>query len=178
MTTSRIPGFYNLPLDQRLDKLAEAAGCVSSDILALRASGGLTDQQADHMVENAVGTFGLPLGIGLNFLVNGREVLVPMAIEEPSVLAGASFMAKLARAGGGFSASVSAPEMIGQMQLLEVKDLVAASMKLYEHRDELLDEADAVDPLLKKVGGGARDLEVRIIEEFSHRCLPGCPSHL
>jgi hydroxymethylglutaryl-CoA reductase len=165
MTTSRIPGFYNLPLDLRLDKLAEAAGCASLDILALQASGGLTDQQADHMVENAIGTFSLPLGIGLNFLINGREVLVPMAIEEPSVLAGASFMAKLVRTGGGFSASVSAPEMIGQMQVLEVKDLMTASLQLYEHRDELLAEADAVDPLLKTVGGGARDLEVRIIEE-------------
>jgi hydroxymethylglutaryl-CoA reductase len=165
MTTSRIPGFYDLPLDQRLDKLAEAAGCAPSEILALQASGGLTDQQADHMVENAVGTFSLPLGIGLNFLVNGREVLVPMAIEEPSVLAGVSFMAKLARAGGGFSASASAPEMIGQMQVLDVKDLMAASMKLYEHREELLAEADEVDPQLKTVGGGARDLEVRIIED-------------
>ena len=165
MTTSRIPGFYNLPLDERLDKLAEAAGLSSQDITALRTVHGLADEQADHMVENAVGTFGLPLGIGLNFIVNGREVLVPMAIEEPSVVAGASFMAKLARAGGGFTASMSAPEMIGQMQVLDVKDLMAASLNLYEHKAELLAEADAVDPLLKKFGGGARDLEVRIIEE-------------
>ncbi len=76
------------------------------------------------------GPLALPLGIGLNFIVNGREVLVPMAIEEPSVVAGASFMAKLARAGGGFTAITSAPEMIGQMQVLDVKDLMAASMKL------------------------------------------------
>jgi hydroxymethylglutaryl-CoA reductase len=117
------------------------------------------------MIENAVGTFNLPLGIGLNFMVNGREVLVPMVIEEPSVVAGASFMAKLARGGGGFIATTSAPEMIGQMQVLEVRDLLAASLKLYEHKAELLAEADAVDPLLKKFGGGARDLEVRIIEE-------------
>jgi hydroxymethylglutaryl-CoA reductase len=117
------------------------------------------------MIENAVGTFGLPLGIGLNFVVNGREVLVPMAIEEPSVVAGASFMAKLARAGGGFTTLTTAPEMIGQMQVLDVKDLMAASLKLHEHKAELLAEADAVDPVLKKFGGGARDLEVRIIEE-------------
>jgi hydroxymethylglutaryl-CoA reductase len=165
MTTSRIPGFYNLPLDERLDKLAKAAGVSRQDIAALQTVGGLADEQADHMVENAVGTFGLPLGIGLNFIVNGREVLVPMAIEEPSVVAGASFMAKLARSGGGFTASMSAPEMIGQMQVLDVKDLMAASLNLYRHKAELLAEADAVDPLLKKFGGGARDLEVRIIEE-------------
>ena len=134
MTTSRIPGFYNLPLDERLEKLAKAAGLASRDIVALRTLNGLTDEQADHMVENALGTFGLPLGIGLNFMVNGREVLVPMVIEEPSVVAGASFMAKLARERGGFTASVSAPEMIGQIQVLDVKDLMAASMKLYEYK--------------------------------------------
>jgi hydroxymethylglutaryl-CoA reductase len=165
MITSRIPGFYNLPLDERLDKLADAAGVASSDIIALLTAHGLTDGQADHMVENAIGTFALPLGIGLNFIVNGREVLVPMAIEEPSVVAGASFMAKLARSAGGFTASMSAPEMIGQMQVLDIKDLMAASLRLYEHKAELLAEADEVDPLLKKFGGGARDLEVRIIEE-------------
>jgi hydroxymethylglutaryl-CoA reductase len=165
MTTSRIAGFYNMPLDERLDKLAEAAGLSHQDIAALQTAHGLMDEQADHMVENAVGTFALPLGIGLNFIVNGREVLVPMAIEEPSVVAGASFMAKLARAGGGFTASMSAPEMIGQIQVLDIKDLMAASLNLYQHKAELLAEADAVDPLLRKFGGGARDLEVRIIEE-------------
>jgi hydroxymethylglutaryl-CoA reductase len=165
MTTSRIPGFYNLPFDERLDRLAEAAGLSSGDIAALWSAKGLTDEQADHMIENAIGIFGLPLGIGLNFVVNGQEVLVPMVIEEPSVVAGASFMAKLVRLGGGFAVTTSAPEMIGQIQVLEVKDIMAASMKLYEHKAELLAEADAVDPLLKKFGGGARDLEVRIIEE-------------
>ena len=165
MTTSRIPGFYNLPMDERLDKLAEASGLSCQDIEALRTDNGLVDEQADHMVENAIGSFGLPLGIGLNFFVNDQEVLVPMAIEEPSVVAGASFMAKLARLGGGFTASMAAPEMIGQIQVLDVKDLMAASLNLYQHKAELLTEADSVDPLLKKFGGGARDLEVRIIEE-------------
>ena len=164
MTTSRIVGFYKIPLDERISKLAEAAGLLPEELAAFRTSG-LTAEQADPMVENAVGTFGLPLGIGLNFVVNGREVLVPMAIEEPSVIAGASFMAKLVRAGGGFIATTTLPEMIGQMQVLDVKDLMAASMNLHEHRTELLAAADAVDPVLKKLGGGARDLEVRIIED-------------
>ena len=165
MTSSRISGFYNLPLNERLNKLAETTGLSPEDFAALRTMNGLTDEQADHMVENAVGTFGLPLGIGLNFVVNGQDVLIPMVIEEPSVVAGASFMAKLARAEGGFTASMSAPEMIGQMQVLDVKDLMDASLNLYQHKAELLAEADAVDPLLKKFGGGARDLEVRIIED-------------
>jgi hydroxymethylglutaryl-CoA reductase len=165
MTTSRIAGFYNLPWDERIDKLAEAAGLSPEELAAFRTPNGLADEQADHMVENAVGTFSLPLGIGLNFVVNGREVLVPMAIEEPSVIAGASFMAKLVRAGGGFIATSTPPEMIGQIQVLDVKDLMAACMNLHEHKTELITAADAVDPVLKKFGGGARDLEVRIIED-------------
>ncbi len=165
MITSRIAGFYDLPLKERLAKIAEAAGISPDDLAAFQAVNGLADEQADRMVENAVGTFGLPLGIGLNFIVNGREVLIPMVIEEPSVVAGASFMAKLARSGGGFTASMSAPEMIGQMQVLDIKDLMAASMKLYEHKSELLEEANSIDPVLKNFGGGSRDLEVRIIED-------------
>jgi hydroxymethylglutaryl-CoA reductase len=160
MSTSRIPGFYNLPLNERLKRLAEASGLSVEELTTH-----LSAEQADHMVENAVGTYALPLGIGLNFVVNGREVLVPMAIEEPSVVAGASFMAKLARAGGGFTATISPPEMIGQMQVLDIPDLMAASLEIHAHKDELLDEADRIDPVLKKLGGGARDLEVRIIEE-------------
>jgi len=165
MTTSRIAGFYDLPLGKRLEKLVESAGLTSDELAAFQTLNGLSDEQADHMVENAVGTFGLPLGIGLNFVVNGRDVLVPMAIEESSVVAGASFMAKLVCAGGGFTVITSAPEMIGQIQVLEVQDLMAATMELHEHKTELLAEADEADPLLKKFGGGTRDLEVRIIED-------------
>jgi hydroxymethylglutaryl-CoA reductase len=117
------------------------------------------------MVENAVGTFGLPLGIGLNFVVNGREVLIPMAIEEPSVIAGASFMAKLARLGGGFTATTSEPNLIGQMQVLDVVNVETARLAVLEKRAELLAAADEIDPVLKKLGGGARDLEVRLISD-------------
>ncbi len=164
MTSARIPGFYNLPLDHRLEKLAEAAGLTPGDLAAFRTAG-LSAEQADPMIENAVGTYALPLGIGLNFVVNQREVLVPMVIEEPSVVAGASFMAKLARSGGGFIATTTPPEMIGQMQVLDLRDLEQAKLKLEEHKAELLAEADAIDPLLKKFGGGARDLEVRTIAD-------------
>ncbi len=160
MNTSRIPGFYNLPLGERLEKLAEASG-VSADELSAH----LTPEQADHMIENAVGTYALPLGIGLNFIVDGSEVLVPMVIEEPSVVAGASFMARLARTRGGFTTASTAPEMIGQMQLLDIQDLGAARTKILVQKDQLISEADAVDPVLKKLGGGARDLEIRIIED-------------
>ncbi len=165
MTSSRITGFYNLTLDERRAKLAGAAA-LSPDLLTVYATnGGLNAEAADHMVENAIGTHALPLGIGLNFQVNGRDVLVPMAIEEPSVVAGASFMAKLARAGGGFTATTTDPLMIGQMQIINVTNLEEAKLKIYEHKAELLAEANSIDPVLKKFGGGARDLEVRIIEE-------------
>jgi len=164
MTNSRISGFYNLTLDERRAKVADSADFPPQGLIPF-TTGGLSPEAADHMVENAVGMFSLPLGIGLNFQVNGRDVLVPMTLEEPSVVAGASFMAKLARAGGGFQATTSAPEMIGQMQLLDVDDIHSARLKIYEHKADLLAEADSIDPVLKKFGGGARDLEVRIIDD-------------
>src|SRR5262249_40233233 len=128
------------------------------------ATGGLSPEAADHMIENVIGLYSLPLGIALNFLVNGRDVLIPMTLEEPSVVAGASFMAKLARAGGGFIATTTDPLMIGQMQVINIINVEEARFRLYEKKAELLAEADSIDPVLKKFGGGARDLEVRIID--------------
>ncbi len=164
MANSRISGFYNLAVAQRRAKLAESAE-IPADVLAAYDPGGMPVDAADHMVENVIGTYALPVGIGLNFVVNGRDVLVPMVIEEPSVVAGASFMAKLARAGGGFVATTDEPHMIGQMQLFDLEDLPAARFSILEHRAELLAEADSIDPVLKKFGGGARDLEVRTIAD-------------
>jgi hydroxymethylglutaryl-CoA reductase len=162
---SRLPGFYNQPLSERQRMLAELAHLSDRDLEALSGRAGLSAEQADHMVENVVGVHALPLGIALNFIVNGREVLVPMAIEEPSVVAGASYMAKLARSGGGFFAHTTPPEMIGQIQILDVSDLLAARLALLEVKDELLAGAAEIDPVLKRLGGGPRDLEVRIIAE-------------
>lgn len=164
MTNSRISGFYNLTIEERRAKIADSAHLTPEDLLPF-TSGGLTPESADHMIENVIGMHSLPLGIGLNFQVNGKDVLVPMAIEEPSVVAGASFMAKLIRAGGGFQATTSAPEMIGQMQVLDIDNVEAARLIIYEHKGDLLAEADTIDPILNKFGGGARDLEVRIIED-------------
>jgi len=164
MISSRISGFYNLSIDERRAKIADATPLTPENLLPF-IDGGLTPEAADHMIENVIGTYSLPLGIGLNFQVNGRDVLVPFAIEEPSVVAGASFMAKLARAGGGFRATTSAPEMVGQMQVLDVDDVASARLEIYEHKSELLKEADTIDPILKKFGGGARDLEMRVIED-------------
>ncbi|HSG26046.1 MAG TPA: hydroxymethylglutaryl-CoA reductase, degradative [Anaerolineales bacterium] len=162
--SSRRPGFYNLSLEERLSQLNEGDLLTPEELNILSGVKGLTSEQADHMIENVVGVHGLPLGIGLNFIVNGREVLVPMVVEEPSVVAGASFMAKLARKGGGFSASTTSPEMIGQMQLLDVPDLKAAEQAILAEKDRLMEEAANIDPILKKLGGGPRDIEVRWID--------------
>jgi len=164
MTNSRIAGFYKMTLEERRAKLADVAPLAPEDLLPFTL-GGLSPEAADHMIENVIGLYSLPLGIALNFQVNGRYVLVPMTLEEPSVVAGASFMAKLARAGGGFTATTTDPLMIGQMQVINVTNLYEAKLKLYEHKAELLAEADSIDPVLKKFGGGARDLEVRVFEE-------------
>jgi hydroxymethylglutaryl-CoA reductase len=159
-----IKKFYKLTIAERLARLAKITGLSDDDLEVLRSAAALTVDQADHMIENVVGTFQLPLGIAQNFLVNQREILVPMAVEEPSVVAGASFMAKLARPGGGFIAATKPPEMIGQIQLLDVPDLDAARQVILAHKSELLQEAAQSDPLLIRLGGGPRDLEVRVIE--------------
>jgi hydroxymethylglutaryl-CoA reductase len=163
MATSRISGFYNMSIDERRLKLVDGSALTPEQLTPF-STGGLTADAADHMIENVIGLYSLPLGIALNFMVNGRDVLIPMTLEEPSVVAGASFMAKLARAGGGFTATSTDPLMIGQMQLINVANLEEAKFKLYEHKAELIAEADSIDPILKKFGGGARDLEVRTIE--------------
>ncbi len=162
--TSSISGFYNLTVEQRLQQLYELSWLDESDLRFLRGLGNLSYEQANHMVENVIGVYGLPFGIALNFLINDRDVLVPMVIEEPSVIAGASFMAKLARSGGGFHAQVDPPLMIGQLQILGLNDLHNARFKILAKKDELLAEATQIDPVLSALGGGARDLEVRVIE--------------
>jgi hydroxymethylglutaryl-CoA reductase len=164
MGNSRLAGFYKLSIQERLAQVASAADLTPDEISAWK-TGGIEMDAAEHMIENVVGLHTLPLGIGLNFQINGRDVLVPMVIEEPSVVAGASFMAKLARTSGGFQTTSSEPLMIGQMQVINIINLQEAAFKIYEHKAELLSAADEIDPVLKKFGGGARDLEVRLIED-------------
>ena len=157
--------FYDLSLEERLQQVGAESGLAAEELAALGGSAGLSPAQADHMIENVVGIYSLPLGIARNFVVNGREVLVPMVLEEPSVVAGASFMAKLAKAGGGFTASADEPHMIGQMQIVELPDPAAARLRLLAEKDALLAEVARVDPVLARLGGGPVDLEVRLIEE-------------
>ncbi len=159
------PKFYELSLTDRLEMLAGETGVPIEELRVLNGINGLNPQQSDHMIENAIGVYGLPLGVARNFLVNGREVVVPMAIEEPSVVAAVSFMARLVRSTGGFTATSTPPEMIGQLQLLDIADLAAARDRILAHSDELLALAGKVDPVLSRFGGGPRGIEVREIHE-------------
>ena len=163
--SSRLTGFYDQPLEKRTEQVARWADLTPDETAALGGAMGLDLTRADQMIENVVGLYGLPLGIAVNFSVNGRDLLVPMVVEEPSVVAGASFAARLARAGGGFRATTTAPEMIGQLQVLDVADPWSARFDLLAARDELLSLANESDPVIVKLGGGARDLEVRVLEQ-------------
>ena len=162
--TSRIRGYYQLSLEEKRQELIERGYLLPEDLDKFTPENGLGIDVAENMIENVIGTFSLPVGIGLNFIVNGREVLVPMAVEEPSIVAGASFMAKLARDGGGFQASSSDPLMIGQIQLLEIGDLSAAREAILEQEERLISSLEDLDPVLKELGGGPRELEVRMID--------------
>lgn len=155
--------FYLMSLAERREWLQSQTLLSAEDLRAWLPEGGLSAELADHMIENAVGVFGLPLGVARNFVINGRSVLVPMAVEEPSILAGVSFMAKLAQAGGGFSAWADPPEMISQIQLLDIKDLDAARTQILSHKAELLETLKGLHPTIESLGGGARDLQVRQI---------------
>ncbi len=162
--SSRIEGFYKLSPAERAKIMRDFAGLTEEEAGAISGGAGLTVAQADKMVENAVGTFAMPLGIATNFLINGKDYLVPMAIEEPSVVAAASNSAKMAREKGGFRTSSTSPVMIGQIQVTGVKDPDAASKRLVSEKQEILKLANAQDPMLVSLGGGARDMEARIIQ--------------
>ncbi|MEM4890762.1 MAG: hydroxymethylglutaryl-CoA reductase, degradative [Nitrososphaerota archaeon] len=162
--TSRIPGFYKLTVEERLRIVAEFAGLSDEEVELLRRYAALDRETASRMIENVIGTFQLPLGIAVNFLINGRDYMIPMVIEEPSVVAAASNAARMTREGGGVFAQSTESLMIGQIQLVGIKDPHAARLEILRHRDEILEIANEQDPVLVKLGGGARDLEARVLE--------------
>lgn len=161
---TRIPEFYKLHGEARLRELQARVGLTDEEIEFLRAGGGLSLQRGEQMSENVVGLFSLPLGIAVNFLIDGRDVLIPMAIEEPSVVAAASHAAKLAREGGGFRTQATPPVMIGQIQIIELGDIQTAERAIRRAKAQLLEEANRLHPGIAARGGGAVDLEVRRLE--------------
>jgi hydroxymethylglutaryl-CoA reductase len=167
MSSSRISAFYRLSIDERRKKLAEALDLTPAEVEALTAADALPLDVADIMVENAVGTFALPFGVALNFRVNGRDRVVPMVVEEPSVIAAASNAALVARAGGGFAAEADPGAMIGQIQLVDVPDPGAAVERIGAARARLLAAAEELTPGLCRRGAGPRDVEVRLVRTAS-----------
>ncbi len=162
--SSEISGFYRRSIAERREAIREWGGLSDAEMAAYEFPPGIDPATIDRMIENVIGVFPLPLGVATHFRVNGVDRLVPMALEEPSVVAAASNSAKVARSSGGFFASSSPPVMIGQVQLLEVPDPAAARHRILAERERLLDAANALDPVLVKFGGGAKDLEVRLLE--------------
>lgn len=158
---SRHPGFYKLPIDERLRVAAQALEIELDELIAAIDRGGLQAETADKIIENVIGTYALPFALGLNFKVNGRDYLVPMAVEEPSVVAAASNAAKMIRAGGGFFADADESIMIGQVQLEYVPNAAEASAAIISHEKELVDLGNRAIPDLLLHGGGVRGLEVR-----------------
>ena len=162
--SSEISGFYRRSIAERREAIREWGGLSDAEMAAYEFPPGIDPATIDRMIENVIGVLPLPLGVATHFRVNGVDRLVPMALEEPSVVAAASNSAKGARSSGGFFASSSPPVMIGQVQLLEVPDPAAARHRILAERERLLDAANALDPVLVKFGGGAKDLEVRLLE--------------
>ena len=165
--TSQLSGFYKVTVAERRTLVSEATGVATAEIARALDGGGLDAETADKFVENVLGTYSLPYGVALNVRVNGQDHVVPMVVEEPSVVAAASNAAKMVRASGGFTAEIDAPLMISQIQLTHVKDTAAASRAILAARDEILAMADRAVPGLCARGGGARDLEVRTLGDAS-----------
>jgi hydroxymethylglutaryl-CoA reductase len=161
--SSEVPGFYRKTTAERRAFVGEWGGLTDAELRAYEFPPGVDPGTFERMIENVVGVMALPLGIATNFRINGRDRLVPMAIEEPSVVAAASNAAKVARAAGGFFAQSTAPVMIGQVQILDVSDPAAARLRILDRKAELLAAANTVDPVLVKFGGGAKDVEVRTV---------------
>ncbi len=162
---SRISGFYNLDRTERLNLLRDRGFLDEESYEYLsETDSGLGFETADKMIENAIGTFELPMGLGLNFTVNGRDYVVPMAIEEPSVVAAVSHTAKIVRGAGGFESKCKSSLMIGQIQVLECEDLDEARTSVLEERQRIIHMANELHPKMVERGGGAKDLEVRVLE--------------
>lgn len=168
--SSRIPDFFKLSVAERTRTL-KALGHLKDEDLAILSESGLHLGRADGMIENVIGVFGLPLGLGLNFLINGADYVVPLVVEEPSIVAGLSSAARMARLSGGFVAHASDPLLIGQVQVLEMPDIEDAQIKLSERKGEIIGLANSLHPKMLARGGGARDIEIHRYETESGAML-------
>jgi len=162
--SSRIPGLHRMTTAERIKAVQDFADLASEEAAILGRSAVLDIETADRMIENVIGTFEIPLGVVPNMVVNGREVLVPLAVEESSVVAALANAAKMVRSGGGFFTSTSSPVMIAQIQAVGISDPFGAKIKILERLDEIITLSNEQDPVLVKLGGGCRDVEVRVVD--------------
>ena len=167
--SSKISGFYKLPIEKRIELIKEFAELNNQDTTDLKSP--INMALSDRMIENVIGNFEIPIGIAMNFIIDGKDVLIPMSTEESSVVAAASNAAKIARIHGGFKTTISEPIMIGQMQILGVSDVPSAAKKIMEHKQDILNVANAQDKILVDLGGGAKDIEVRILETSDEKMI-------
>ena len=157
-------GFHRLTIEERLDQIASMTELGQDEIQCLKKFGNLPEETANGMVENVIGVMGIPFGVATNLILDGKEMLVPMATEESSVIAAVCNASKQCRSSGGVTSSVSGSEMIAQIQLLGLSNPHYARQVLLEKKEKIREICDAIDPLLLENGGGFRDLEVRILE--------------
>ena len=168
MEKSRISKFYQLPISDRLKILRDREILTDENYqILLSATNILSPEEADKMIENVIGVFSLPIGIGLNMIVNKKEYIVPMVVEEPSIVAAVSFSAKLARDAGGFFSESTAPILIGQVQIVDVENPAKAKTIILQNKEEIINLANSLHPRMLARGGGVRDVEVRILTRTS-----------
>ncbi len=163
-SSSEVPGFYKKKPSERLDYVKKFGKLSDEETEAIGGYGALGEETANRMIENVVGTFPLPLGIAANFMINKKEYMVPMAVEEPSVVAAATHMAKGTRKTGGIKANSDDPVMIGQIQLVNLDDPFEAKKKIISKKKEIIELANEQDPILVKFGGGCKNIEVRVLD--------------
>ncbi len=164
MSSSRIPEFYKLSVQERLRTLQKTEHLNDDDYIMLKNGNSLLrPEDSDRMIENVIGVFGLPMGLGLNFMVNGRDYIVPMVVEEPSIVAAVSASAKIVRENGGFTSTSTDPVLIGQIQVVDVRNPSRAQHAILQNKEEIINLANSLHPNMVARGGGARDVEVRII---------------
>src|SRR5699024_2411401 len=163
--SSRIPGFYKMTMVERKKHLIERCGLNQESADHLMSGESLPEATADNMIENVIGTFGLPLAVGLNFNINNKDYIIQMAVEEASIVASASYIAKIVREAGGFKAEATDRIMIGQVQVVVCADFELAKEAVASNEEMLVKAANDVYPRIVKRGGGAEDLDVRILDE-------------
>lgn len=170
MANSKISGFYKNTIQERLRILQQNEILSEEDYIFLKNGNGiLRSEESDRMIENVISSFGLPMGVGLNFLVNGRDYAVPMVVEEPSIVAACSYVAKIVRNAGGFTSESMDPVLIGQIQTVDIKNPSKAKNAILQNKDEIINLANSMHPNMAARGGGARDVEVRIIPSENTR---------